>query len=124
MFWVSLVSAINVLVASGFAIAGLVNPQSILPAGSLPTEASSIFAMYAAGRTIPLAIFVLIAIYRHSTPAILVLGTLAGIVQLLDAAVGLAQHDVGKTIGPLLIAVVQLYTMFLLRKRTRTRRQD
>jgi hypothetical protein len=29
------------------------------------------------------------------------LATLAGLVQLLDAGVGFLQHDLGKTIGPL-----------------------
>jgi hypothetical protein len=49
----SLVTAINVLVAGGFSIAGLVSPKSMLPAGYAPTEASFIFAMYAAARSIP-----------------------------------------------------------------------
>ena len=40
----SLVTAINVLVASGFSIAGLVSPKSILPEDYAPTEASFIFA--------------------------------------------------------------------------------
>ena len=52
----SLVTAVNVLVASGFSIVGLVSPKSILPAGYSPTEASFIFAMYAAARSIPLAL--------------------------------------------------------------------
>jgi hypothetical protein len=62
----SLVTAINVLVAGGFSIAGLVSPKSILPAGYAPTEASFIFAMYAAARSIPLALMALIAIYKQS----------------------------------------------------------
>ena len=62
----SLVTAINVLVASGFSIAGLVSPKSMLPAGYAPTEASIIFAMYAAARRIPLALMALIAIYKQS----------------------------------------------------------
>ena len=33
------ITAINVLVASGFAIAGLVAPQAILPPGAAPGEA-------------------------------------------------------------------------------------
>ena len=53
----SLVTAINVLVASGFSIAALISPKSILPAGYAPTEASFIFAMYAAARSIPLALY-------------------------------------------------------------------
>ena len=49
------ITAINVLVASGFAIAGLVAPQAILPAGAAPSEASFVFALYAAARSLPLA---------------------------------------------------------------------
>ena len=70
----SLVTAINVLVAGGFSIAGLVSPKSILPAGYAPTEASFIFSMYAAARSIPLALIALIAIYKHSESALLILG--------------------------------------------------
>src|SRR3979411_1876675 len=103
----SLVTGMNVLVAAGFAIAGLVSPKSILPASYVPTEASFIFAMYAAARTIPLAFITLIAIYKNSTSAVLILGTLAGSIQLLDGGVGLLQDHFGKTIGPLVIAGLQ-----------------
>ena len=84
----SLVTAINVLIAGGFSIAGLMSPKLILPASSAPTDASFIFAMYAAARTIPLALMALIAIYKQSEPALLILGTLAGFIQLLDAGIG------------------------------------
>jgi hypothetical protein len=110
----SLVTAINVLVASGFSIAALVSPKSILPAGYAPTEASFIFAMYAAARSIPLALMALIAIYKQSEAALLILATLAGFIQLLDAGVGLLQHDPGKVIGPLVIAAFQLFAVYLL----------
>ena len=113
-------TAINVLVASGFSIAGLVSPKSILPTGYAPTEASFIFAMYAAARSIPLALMVLIAIYRQSQSALLVLGTLAGLIQLLDAGVGLLQHDLGKAIGPLVIAAFQFFAVSLLNRSTRS----
>jgi hypothetical protein len=110
----SLVTAINVLVAGGFSIAGLVSPQSILPAGYAPTNASFIFAMYAAARSIPLAFMVLIAIYQRSESALLILGALAGFIQLLDAGVGLLQHDLGKSIGPLVIAALQFVAVYRL----------
>jgi hypothetical protein len=83
----SLVTAINVLVAGGFSIAGLVSPKSILPPGATPTDASLIFAMYAVARSLPIAIVALIAIYKRSESALLMLGTLAGFIQLLDAGV-------------------------------------
>ena len=116
----SLVTAVNVLVAGGFSIAGLVSPKSILPADYAPTEASFIFAMYAAARTIPLAVVALIAIYKRSESALLVLGTLAGVIQLLDAGVGLFQHDLGKSIGPLVIAAFQFFAVYLLSRSARS----
>jgi hypothetical protein len=116
----SLVTAINVLVASGFSIAGLVSPKSILSEDYAPTEASFIFAMYAAARTIPLAVVALIAIYKRSETALLVLGTLAGVIQLLDAGVGLFQHDLGKSIGPLVIAAFQFFAVYLLSRSARS----
>jgi hypothetical protein len=61
----SLVTAMNVLAAAGFSIAGLVSPESILPVSYVPAAASFIFAMYAAAPTIPLAFITLIAIYKN-----------------------------------------------------------
>ncbi len=73
----SLVTAINVVVASGFSIAAIIRPQYLLPANAVPTEASLIMALYAAARTIPLAVFVLAAIYKRATSALMILGVLA-----------------------------------------------
>jgi hypothetical protein len=115
----SLVTAINVLVASGFSIAAIIRPQYLLPVGSVPTQASLILAMYAAARTIPLALFALWAIYKQSTPALLILGALAGAMQLLDAGIGLFEHDIGKCAGPLFIAVFQFFVVYMLHKSVR-----
>ena len=93
----SLVTAINVLVASGFSIAAIFRPEAVVPVGSIPTEASLLLAMYAAARTIPLALFALAAIYKRAMSALLILGTLAGAMQLLDAGIGLFQHDLGQS---------------------------
>jgi hypothetical protein len=107
----SALTALNVVVASGFSIAGLIKPELILPAGAPPTDASVIFAMYAAARTIPLALITIGAIYRRSASALFVLGLLAGIIQFVDGAVGLLQHDVGKAVGPLFLAILQAYAV-------------
>jgi hypothetical protein len=115
----SLVTAINVLVASGFSIAGIIRPQYLVPAGSVPTQASLILAMYAAARTIPLAFFALGAIYKQATSALLILGALAGTVQLLDAGIGLFEHDFGKCAGPFIIAVLQFFVVYLLHRAVR-----
>jgi hypothetical protein len=116
----SIVTAANVLIASGFSIAGLIAPAALLPAKDAPSEASFIFAMYAAARTLPLALAALVAIYKRSAMAVLALGALAGLVQLVDAAIGLYQHDLGKTIGPLVIAALQFYAVFRLENAARS----
>jgi hypothetical protein len=108
----SVVTAINVLVASCFSIAGIIRPQYLVPAGYIPTQASLILALYTAARTIPLALFALWAIYKQATPALLILGVLAGAIRLLDAGIGLFEHDLGKCAGPLLIAVLQFLVVY------------
>jgi hypothetical protein len=115
----SLVTAINVLVASGFSIAAIIRPQFLVSAGSVPTEASLIMAMYAAARTIPLALFALGAIYKQATTDLLILGALAGTVQLLNAGIGLFEHDLGKCAGPLFIAALQFFVVYLLHRSVR-----
>jgi hypothetical protein len=116
----SLVTAVNVLVASGFSIAAIIDPQYLVPADSVPTEASLLLAMYAAARTIPLALFALAAIYKRAAPALLILGALAGAMQLLDAGIGLFEHDLGKCTGPLFIAFLQFFVVYLLHRSVRT----
>jgi hypothetical protein len=115
----SLVTAINVLVASGFGVAALIRPQFVVSAITVPTEGSLILAMYAAARTFPLALFVLAAIYKRAVLALLILGALAGAMQLLDAGIGLFEHDLGKCAGPLFIAVLQFFVVYLLHRSLR-----
>jgi hypothetical protein len=115
----SLVTAINVLVASGFSIVAIFRPQYLVPAESVPMQASLILAMYAAARTIPLALFALGAIYKQATHALLILAALAGTMQLLDAGIGLFEHDLGKSAGPLFIAALQLFVVYMLHRSLR-----
>ena len=115
----SLVTAINVLVASSFSIAAIFRPQYLVPAGFVPTEASLFLGMYAAARTIPLALFALGTIYKQAANALLLLGALAGAVQLLDAGIGLFERDLGKCAGPLLIAVLQFFAVYQLHRSVR-----
>ena len=103
----ALFTAINVLVASGFSIAGLISPRSILPVNAVTTQASLIFAMYAAARTIPLAAVTLVIIVKRHVSALLVLGILAGFVQAADTLIGLYQQDLGKSLGPFVLATFQ-----------------
>jgi hypothetical protein len=117
----SWVTAINVLISCGFSVAGLVAPQAFLPSGSISTEASRIFAMYAAARSVPLAFVVLAVIYKRSTSGLFILGILAGLIQFSDVGVGLYQHDLGKTVGPLVVALIQFYAVFVFHKPSSTK---
>jgi hypothetical protein len=119
MWLASVVTAIDVLVATGFTVAAIFRPEVVVPPGSVPTQAALLLAMYAATRTIPLALFALGAIYKQAAPSLLMLGTLAGVVQLLDAGIGLFQHDLGKFGGPLFIAVLQFFAMYRLHRSLR-----
>jgi hypothetical protein len=114
----SVVTAINVLVASGFSIAAIINPQYLVPA-AVPTKAVLLLAMYAAAPRIPLALLVLGAVYKQGAPALLILGALAGAMQLLDGGIGLFEHDPGKSAGPIFIAVLQFSVVCLLQQSVR-----
>jgi hypothetical protein len=108
----SVVTAIDVLVSCGFSIAAIIRPQVLVPVESVRTRASLLLAMYAAAPRIPLALLVLAAIYKQA--ALLILGALAGTVQLLDVGIGLFQHDLRKWAGPLFFAVLQFFVVYLL----------
>jgi hypothetical protein len=112
----SWITMINVLVSSGFSIAGLVSPLSILPPGASVTEASHIFSLYAAARTLSLAVVALIVVSRQLPAALIAVGILTGMVQFADGFIGLYQHHVGKTVGPFVIAAMQFYAVFAFRR--------
>jgi hypothetical protein len=69
-----------------------------MPATSAISDSTVIFAMYAAARTIPLAILAIMTVIKRARQELFILGTLAGAIQFLDAFIGIYQHDLGKTI--------------------------
>jgi hypothetical protein len=115
----SVVTAINVLVATGFTIAAIFRPEVVVPPGSVPTEAALLLAMYGATRIIPLALFTLAVIYKRATSALLIVGTLAGGIQLLDAGIGLFRHDLRKFAAPLFLFILQFFVAYLLHRSMR-----
>jgi hypothetical protein len=115
----SLVTAINVLVASGFSIAAIIRPQYLVPAESVPTEASLLIGDVCGGAHNSSGFVRIGAIYKQAMPALLILGALAGAMQLLDAGIGLFEHDLGKCAGPLFIAILQFFVVYLLHRSVR-----
>ena len=69
-------------------------------------EAARIASMYAAARSIPLAIVILALIGARATRPLTALAIVMALVQVLDVGVGLAQHDAAKTMGPAVLAIL------------------
>jgi len=105
------VTVLNVLISLGFAIAGLVRPEAILPAGMAVTGAATTFALYACVRSLVLAGFVISTVMTRDVSRLRLLGSFAALVQLLDAGVGVYQQDLGKIIGPLAVATLQAWVL-------------
>jgi hypothetical protein len=112
----AVITALNVLIASGFTIQSLVSPKSFLGPEAVVTDAAVIFSMYAVARIVPLALVTLAVIYKRSRRGLFVLGLVAGFMQLLDAPIGVYQHDVRKTVAPLVLAVLQFAVLYKMRK--------
>ena len=108
------ITVANLTVASGFAVAGLVHPEAVVAGATIADNAAHVFAMYAAARTFPLALAVLAIAWRRDPMSMVVLGGLAGVIQFADALVGMASGDLGKTLGPLAIAAMQLWATIRL----------
>lgn len=106
-----LITAVNVLLSAGYCIAGVVAPHTILPAGIAADEAAFIFALYAAARTLPLAVLVLYTIITRKKSAVIILAILAGLIQFLDGFIGIYEHDLQKSAGPFALAVVQFMSI-------------
>ncbi len=111
-----LITVMNVLIAATYSLIGIFSPQTILPLGGETPVPFSLFAEYAAARAIPLLIVVVVTVFRRDAAALVVLGTLAALVQLADALIGLSHQDLGKAVGPFLIAFLQVTSISVWRR--------
>jgi len=62
-------------------------------------------AAYAASRSVALVIVALGLMRFRSRDALAALALTMGLVRAFDAAIGVLQHDVGKTVGPAVLAL-------------------
>jgi hypothetical protein len=109
--FLKIVTFLNLAVATGFSIVGMINPFLILPANTAPDKAVTVFALYAGARTIPFAIGI-VAIFNKRWNAFVTLAFLAGVIQLLDGFIGIYQHDVSKSAGPFVIAAIEFIAIY------------
>ena len=98
------VTAISALTSLGFSIAALVRPIE----GSLRT------ARYAASRSVALAVAAAVPIVATSVRWVEAVALAMVIVQAGDATIGLREHDIRRTVGPAVFAVINLVALVLL----------
>ncbi len=82
---------VNVLVAAAsgiFAVAALINPNILLPSESVVTSAADLYVRFYAARSLPLTGFIAALGLLGSTSWLGGLLVLAGLVQALDALIG------------------------------------
>ncbi|MEV1172889.1 hypothetical protein [Nonomuraea sp. NPDC049784] len=110
-----MVVALATALASGyFAVSGLFAPGDLVPGGEAPGART--YAGYMAARSVVLLGSALwLTVTRSWGPLRLVLG-LNGVVQVLDSALGAAEHDMAKTVGPALFAVALFAAAALLNR--------
>ena len=111
--FLKITTILNVLVATGFSVAGMLSPFLILPANVTADKAITIFALYAGARTIPMVILTIMSVFSKPWNAFITLAVLAGVIQFLDGFIGIYQHQLSKTAGPFVIAIIQFIAIYL-----------
>ena len=110
-------TVLNLLVATGFSVAGMLSPFLILPANITTDKAITIFAFYAGARAIPIVILTIVSVFSKHWNAFITLAVLTGIMQFLDGFIGIYQQDLSKAAGPFIIATIQFVAIYLAVRR-------
>ena len=103
-FWIcAIITVASAVVSASYSVAALIG-----------VARQDQYAMYAASRSIALALASLACIGARSRHGVMVLALTMGLVQGLDALIGLVGHDPDKTYGPLALSVVGLASLIAL----------
>jgi len=111
--FLKIITVLNVLVSTGFSVAGMLSPFSILPANITTDKAIIVFALYAGARTIPIVALTIMSIFSKYWNAFITLSVLAGLMQFLDGFVGIYEQDPSKAAGPFIVATTQFVAIYL-----------
>jgi hypothetical protein len=106
-------TALNVVIATGFAVAGIVSPHLLLAANITTDKAITVFALYAGARGIPIATLTIMSVFRRHWNAFITLAVVAGLIQFLDGFIGIYEQDLSKTVGPFIIAAIQFAAIYM-----------
>ena len=113
MAFLKIFTVLNVLVATGFAVAGIVSPHLLLAANVSSDKAITVFALYAGARGIPMVLLTIMSVFRKHWNAFITLAVVAGLIQFLDGFIGIYEQDLSKTVGPFIIATIQFAAIYL-----------
>ena len=103
-FWIcATITVVSAVVSASFSVAALIG-----------VARQDQYAMYAASRSIALALASLVFIGARSRHGVMALALTMGLVQGLDALIGLVGHSPGKTYGPLALSVVGFASLIAL----------
>jgi hypothetical protein len=113
LLFLKIFTILNVLVSTGFAVAGIVSPFLLVSANVTTDKAITVFALYAGARAIPIVILTVLSVFNKHWNAFITLALLAGGIQFLDGFIGIYEHDLAKTAGPFVIATIQFAAIYL-----------
>jgi hypothetical protein len=116
--FLSIVTGINVVIASCFAVIGILDPTSILPPYLPAEKATFIFALYAGARTVPLAFATIYTLLKNIYSPRIAVAVLAGSIQIFDGFIGIYQGDIYKSAGPLALGIITFFLIYLIKKRS------
>ncbi|UJW84055.1 hypothetical protein [Devosia sp. SL43] len=107
-----IVTVLGAAIGTGFCVAGIFFPGFIVKDGE-GTPTARVFAYYGAARSVALLLVILLAAFRADANALVWLGLLSGIIQLIDAAVGTQTGKQYAVWGPLGVGAVQLLVVLI-----------
>ena len=103
-FWIcAIITVVSAVVSASFSVTALIG-----------VARQDQYAMYAASRSIALLLASLACIGARSRHGVMALALTMGLVQGLDALIGLVAHNPAKTYGPLALSVVGLASLIAL----------
>jgi hypothetical protein len=111
--FLKIITVLNVLVATGFSVAGMLSPFLILPANVTTDKAITVYALYTGARTLPIVALTIMSAFSKHWNAFITLAVLAGVMQFLDGFIGAYKQDLYKTAGPFIIATIQFIAIYL-----------
>ena len=103
-FWIcAIITVVSAVVSASFSVTALIG-----------VARQDQYAMYAASRSIALLLASLACVGARSRQGVMALALTMGLVQGVDALIGLVGHNPGKTYGPLALSVVGLASLIAL----------